>query len=156
MLKLKNSKPYFSSPVKHCNLRLPPNVKLLLLFNFVGETSSTVLSSISFRTKTFCITWKYGCFNRSIIEAELSKVRLRMPNTTLFNLRWAIGSNLVPRLSLSLFLFYPLVRETERERKRELERVSMCSTSCYFLHMLRTISVTKLTILDPCFQATKH
>ena len=29
MLKLKNSKPYFSTPIKHCNLRLAPNVKLL-------------------------------------------------------------------------------------------------------------------------------
>ena len=29
MLKLKNSKPYFSNPIKHGNLRLAPNVKLL-------------------------------------------------------------------------------------------------------------------------------
>ena len=71
MLKLKNSKPYFSSPIKHGNLRLAPNVKLLSQipsmyvafyhtystwnkqptnytlsppFKFVGETSSTFLS----------------------------------------------------------------------------------------------------------------
>ena len=29
MLKLKNSKPYFSIPITHCNLRLAPNVQLL-------------------------------------------------------------------------------------------------------------------------------
>lgn len=29
MLKLKNLKPYFSSPIKHCYLRLALNVKLL-------------------------------------------------------------------------------------------------------------------------------
>ena len=71
MLKLKNSKHYFSSQIKHGNLRLAPNVKLLTQipsmyvafyyiystwnkqlisytlsppFKFVGETSSTFLS----------------------------------------------------------------------------------------------------------------